>query len=44
MVLAAYYDWLPTDKTSRPIWVLVPIVIILLPTFMVLRQPEWPRR
>ena len=40
MVLAAYYDWLPTDKTSRPLWVLVPIVIILLPTFMVLRQPD----
>ena len=32
MVLAAYYDWLPTDKTSRPQWVLVPVMIILFPT------------
>lgn len=40
MVLAAYYDWLPTNKTSRPLWVLVPVMIILFPTFLVLRQPD----
>ncbi len=40
MVLAAYYDWLPGTKTSRPLWVLIPVIIILLPTFMVLRQPD----
>jgi len=40
MVLAAYYDWLPTDKTSRPLWVILPVLIILLPTFLVLRQPD----
>lgn len=40
MVLAAYYDWLPTDKTSRPLWVICPILIILLPTALVLRQPD----
>ncbi len=40
MVLAAYYDWLPTNKTSRPLWVLVPILIIIFPTFLVLRQPD----
>ncbi|MCO4847910.1 MAG: rod shape-determining protein RodA [Yoonia sp.] len=40
MILAAYYDWLPTDKTSRPLWVLVPVMIILFPTFLVLRQPD----
>lgn len=40
MVLAAYYDWLPGNKTSRPLWVLIPVIIILLPTFMVLRQPD----
>ena len=40
MVLAAYYDWLPTDKTSRPQWVLVPVMIILFPTYLVLRQPD----
>ena len=40
MVLAAYYDWLPTNKTSRPQWVLVPVMIILFPTYLVLRQPD----
>ncbi|MBO9450883.1 rod shape-determining protein RodA [Tropicibacter sp. R16_0] len=40
MLLAAYYDWLPGNKTSRPFWVLVPVVMILFPTFLVLRQPD----
>ncbi len=40
MVLAAYYDWLPSEKTSRPLWVLFPVILILIPTFMVLRQPD----
>ena len=40
MMLAAYYDWLDVKKVSRPFWVLVPVVIILLPAFMVLRQPD----
>ncbi|MEX0277664.1 MAG: rod shape-determining protein RodA [Ruegeria sp.] len=40
MLLAAYYDWLPAHKTSRPLWVIVPVVLILVPTFMVLRQPD----
>ena len=40
MMLAAYYDWLDVNKTSRPFWVLVPVFLILLPTFLVLRQPD----
>ena len=40
MLLAAYYDWLPVTKTSRPFWVLVPLFFILLPTMLVLRQPD----
>jgi rod shape determining protein RodA len=40
MVLAAYYDWLDIDKTSRPVWVAIPLLLILLPTFLVLRQPD----
>ena len=40
MFLAAYYDWLPTSKTSRPFWVLVPVALILLPTYFVLSQPD----
>ena len=40
MALAAYYDWLPTDKTSRPFWVVLPVFLILVPTALVLRQPD----
>ncbi|MBO9478287.1 rod shape-determining protein RodA [Shimia sp. R11_0] len=40
MCLAAYYDWLPTHKTSRPLWVALPVILILLPTFLVLKQPD----
>ena len=40
MVLAAYYDWLDLKRTSRPVWVFVPLVLILVPTYLVLRQPD----
>jgi rod shape determining protein RodA len=40
MVLAAYYDWLDLDKTSRPVWVILPIVLIIVPVFLTLRQPD----
>ncbi|MCZ8153802.1 MAG: rod shape-determining protein RodA [Rhodobacteraceae bacterium] len=40
MMLAAYYDWLDLKKTSRPIWVLIPVAMILLPTFLVVIQPN----
>ncbi|MFT4013634.1 MAG: rod shape-determining protein RodA [Paracoccus sp. (in: a-proteobacteria)] len=40
MTLAAYYDWLPVDKVSRPLWVLIPVLLILTPTALVLMQPD----
>ncbi|MBE3639158.1 rod shape-determining protein RodA [Mangrovicoccus algicola] len=40
MVLAAYYDWLDIDKVSRPLWMLPPILLILVPTALVLKQPD----
>ncbi|WP_415182720.1 rod shape-determining protein RodA [Phaeovulum sp.] len=40
MMLAAYYDWLDVSKTSRPLWVAIPAVLILAPTFLVLKQPD----
>ena len=40
MALAAYYDMLPRARISRPIWVILPLGLILLPTLMVLRQPD----
>lgn len=40
MMLAAYYDWLPLNKVSRPFWVLVPLILIVIPTLLVLKQPD----
>ncbi|AXC49434.1 rod shape-determining protein RodA [Paracoccus suum] len=40
LMLAAYYDWLPLEKVSRPLWVLIPIFLILLPTGLVMIQPD----
>lgn len=40
MILAAYYDWLDVSKVSRPLWVLAPLVIIIVPMLLVLKQPD----
>ncbi len=40
MALAAYYDWLAPARTSRPIWVILPVILILIPTALVFRQPD----
>lgn len=40
MFLAAYYDWLDVKKVSRPLWVLIPLIIIAIPVYLTLRQPD----
>ncbi len=40
MILAAYYDRLDIDKVSRPVWVAIPVGLILLPTALVVTQPD----
>jgi len=40
MALAAYYDWLDVSKVSRPLWVFLPVLMILVPMFLVLKQPD----
>lgn len=40
LVLAAYYDWLPKKRTSQPIWVTIPLIMIAFPALLVLRQPD----
>lgn len=40
MVLAAYYDWLPLGRTSKPAFVLIPVILIMIPVFLVLKQPD----
>ena len=40
MMLAVYYDWLDPKRVSNPIWMALPLVLILLPTVLVLKQPD----
>ena len=40
MILAAYYDWLDHRKVSRPLYVLIPVLLTVLPTILVLLQPN----
>jgi rod shape determining protein RodA len=40
MVLATYYDWLDDRRISRPLWVLIPVVLILVPAVLVLMEPN----
>lgn len=40
MLLAAYYDGLDIKKVSRPLWVLVPVLLTVAPTVLVLMQPN----
>ncbi len=40
MALAAYYDWLDPKKVSHPLWVILPVALVLVPTALVLIQPD----
>ncbi len=40
LLIAAYYDWLDIRKVSHPFWVIVPVILVLLPVGLVLRQPD----
>jgi rod shape determining protein RodA len=40
MVLAAYYDWLDPKRVSRPLYVLIPVLLTVAPTVLVLLQPN----
>jgi len=40
LLLAAYYDWLDPRKVSRPLWVVIPLILIMIPAALVLKQPN----
>ncbi|RMF40594.1 MAG: rod shape-determining protein RodA [Alphaproteobacteria bacterium] len=40
MILARYYDWLDPELVSRPIWVIAPVILTLVPVVLVLVQPD----
>ena len=40
MALARYYDWLGTERVSRPQWLIPPLMLIAVPMLLVLKQPD----
>ena len=40
MALAHYYAVLEKDRVSHPLWVLPPLVLIVIPMLLVLKQPD----
>ncbi len=40
MALACYYDWLEDRNVSRPLWLIPPLLMIAVPVFLVLKQPD----
>ena len=40
MILAWYYDSLPPERTSRPLWILPPVILTVVPAILVFRQPD----
>jgi len=40
MMMAAFYDWLDVKRVSHPLWVGLAALIILIPAFLTLRQPD----
>ncbi len=40
MVLALYYDWLQPERTSKPLWLIPPIILTVVPVLLVLKQPD----
>ncbi|MDF2232072.1 rod shape-determining protein RodA [Albimonas sp. CAU 1670] len=40
MALARYYDWLGEGRVSRPLWLIPPLLMILVPMALVLKQPD----
>lgn len=40
VMLAAYYDWLPSERISHPLWIALPVILIIVPVLLVLKQPD----
>lgn len=40
LALARYYQWLPRERVSRPLWILAPLALAMLPALLVAKQPD----
>jgi rod shape determining protein RodA len=38
--IARYYQWLPDDRLSKPLWVAIPVAMIAIPVVLTLKQPD----
>ena len=40
LILAFYYDLLDEARISNPLWLIVPLILIALPFYLILQQPD----
>jgi rod shape determining protein RodA len=40
LALARYYQWLPANRISHPLWVALPLAAIVAPMALIIRQPD----
>ncbi len=40
MALALYYSSIPFNQQSKPVWLIPPLILISIPTFLVFSQPD----
>lgn len=40
LALARYYHNLPPENTSRPQWLALPVLMIIVPAYLILKQPD----
>jgi len=40
LALARYFQWVPLNRVSHPLWTLIPVLMIALPLALILDQPD----
>lgn len=40
LALARYFQWVPFDRLSRPLYVIIPLAMIAIPVALILKQPD----
>lgn len=40
LAIAAYYQWLPRHLVSKPLYVLIPLLLFAMPSGLILKQPD----
>ncbi|MEE9590453.1 MAG: rod shape-determining protein RodA [Hyphomicrobiaceae bacterium] len=40
LVLARYYQWIPVRRISHPVWLVLPLLLIVMPVALIAKQPD----